>query len=178
MGMASTLRMPIILALMFGSSQLHLDEEPKLTYLRVAFAVAQAICLLCSAYAYLRIKAAKDETEIEVTTPAAFGVEAKKVTQTHQEYDMAELSKFVKQIVIGTAIVGFIHYKWGGPQPLLFQAVLNPISLLDNSLFHIHILGHPADGAHKRPFKEENPFAKLQETIKGGDINGAKPKDD
>jgi hypothetical protein len=26
-------------------------------------------------------------------------------------YDMAELSKFVKQIVIGTAIVGFIHYK-------------------------------------------------------------------
>ena len=83
MGMASTLRMPIILALMFGSSQLHLEEEPKLTYLRgtgplrrhglgrrnsgvaVAFAVAQAICLLCSAYAYLRIKAAKDETEIE-----------------------------------------------------------------------------------------------------------------
>jgi hypothetical protein len=36
---------------------------------------------------------------------------------------------------------------WGGPQPLLFQAVLNPISLLDNSLFHIHIMWHPADGA-------------------------------
>jgi hypothetical protein len=36
---------------------------------------------------------------------------------------------------------------WGGPQPLLFQAALSPISLLDNSLFHIHILGHPADGA-------------------------------
>eukprot|EP00695_Tsukubamonas_globosa_P001104 TRINITY_DN204_c0_g1_i2.p2 TRINITY_DN204_c0_g1~~TRINITY_DN204_c0_g1_i2.p2 ORF type:complete len:130 (+),score=69.61 TRINITY_DN204_c0_g1_i2:363-752(+) len=93
--------------------------------------------------------------------------EPKFVQMTVHDYDKEQLVAYLKQMCIGAAITCFIHYKWGYPQPLLFQAVMNPMGLFDNPLAKIYLLGRTeeTDAKLQRPFKAEqsNPLKAMLE---------------
>lgn len=156
-------KMPVLLCLMFFSSKLDLTTPEALLNVRVFFGVVQTICLCVGLAIYRKIRLAADDTEIKYTDTKV-GQDPVQIEQTIEQYDLEQIKKFLQQIVMGSAIVGFIHYKWGSTQPLLFQGVINPMNLFDMPLLWIHLLGRKAEGALQRPFKvDENPFAKMME---------------
>ncbi len=55
----------------------------------------------------------------------------------------------------GAAFVIVLHSWKGFLQPLVIQAAMTVISLADEPLFRIYILGEPATGKLQRPFKKD-----------------------
>merc|ERR1719159_463786 len=55
-------------------------------------------------------------------------------------------------------ILGGMHYKWAYVMPLVLQALVMPLQVLESPLFAIHMRGKEAKGGLKRPFPAPNPF--------------------
>jgi len=127
-------KMPVLLCLIFLSSKLDLSTPEALFTVQAFFATMQVACLCVGLVIFRKIRVLADETEIKYTNTPGMGQEPIEVVQTVEQYDLEQIKKFLQQIVVGSAIVGFIHYKWGSTQPLLFQGVINPINLFDMPL--------------------------------------------
>jgi hypothetical protein len=54
---------------------------------------------------------------------------------------------------MGLAMMGFMHLYLKYTQPLFIQALMGIKGLYDAKPVHIHLLGRPAVGDLKRPFK-------------------------
>ena len=54
---------------------------------------------------------------------------------------------------MGIAMMAFLHLYMKFTQPLFIQALMGIKGLYDAKPVHIHILGKPAEGDLKRPFK-------------------------
>lgn len=100
------------------------------------------------------------------------------VTTTIRDYDLAETSKAVclevfnslifmlilcleKQVrgaFMGIAMMCFLHLYMQYTQPLFIQAVMGLKSLYDAKPVAIYVLGKPAEGDLKRPFKQSGGF--------------------
>lgn len=72
---------------------------------------------------------------------------------TVRDYDLQQIAKNTPGQLIGLAIMGVMHLKFGYTQPLLIQSIMPLKSLYDNPIVKIHILGKDATGDLKRPFK-------------------------
>ncbi|KAJ3171740.1 hypothetical protein HK101_011243 [Irineochytrium annulatum] len=46
-----------------------------------------------------------------------------------------------------------LHFQWGYIRPLLLQSVLSLRTVSSTPLFQVHVLGKPATGDLKRPWK-------------------------
>ena len=55
----------------------------------------------------------------------------------------------------GAAFVVVLHLWKGFLQPLVIQAAMTVITIADEPLFQIYILGEPATGKLQRPFKKD-----------------------
>ena len=55
-------------------------------------------------------------------------------------------------------MMGFLHLYMQYTQPLFVQAVMAFKTLYDSKVFKIHVLGQPAEGDLKRPFKVASLF--------------------
>jgi len=141
-----------------------------ITELRIAFALVVVLKFLVIAYLYKLCKGCAINGNVEVTEKGLDGVEAKK-TLTVQEYDCAQVTKSIGQAAVALAITCGVHYKWGNPTPLLFQCLMTPIGLLDDSLVKIHLLGHAATGKLQRPFKATT--SPMQELFGGAAVTQA-----
>lgn len=84
--------------------------------------------------------------------PASF------ITTTNCDYDQQQVWQQIKQVAMGVAILGLVHYKWGYVQPLLFQSILPLKNVIDASVYKVHLLGKPAEGDLKRPWKAASPL--------------------
>lgn len=100
------------------------------------------------------------------------------VTITVKDYDLAEVSKGVKGVYTGLAMMWvttpalhrtaytdlitrtFLHLYLNYTQPLFIQAIMALKNLYDSKPVKIHILGVPAEGELKRPFKSTGIFGK------------------
>lgn len=72
---------------------------------------------------------------------------------TVRDYDLQQIAKNTPGQLIGLAIMGVMHLKFGYTQPLLIQSIMPLKSLFDNPIVKIHILGKEATGDLERPFK-------------------------
>jgi hypothetical protein len=168
--------------LIMGLNQLGLDYEKPETLLgaRILFAVVQGVMAILNLLILRKVNQAKDQTVISVKKPAspfAAAAAAAQGTQgtaaaaadskdmTVQEYDSEQVKSQLKQLLIGTLITGFIHFKWGYVQPLILQAVMGPMNLYGAPLIMVHLLGKPAVGKYQRPFKADSssdPFGLMK----------------
>lgn len=81
------------------------------------------------------------------------GEEPKLVTTTVQEYDLQQVSAAYKGQLMGLAMMGFMHLYLKYTNPLLIQSIIPVKGALESNLFKVHVLGKPAVGELKRPWK-------------------------
>lgn len=130
-----------------------------LPYLRGMYILSSAIVFLVYKMIEKRIKKKNDLAVLKyVEQPQAFSgkQEGQLVNTTVCAYDISELEKAMKSVVIGCAMTAFMHLYMKYSQPLIVQSIMPFKTLYDQHLFKIHILGRPAQGDLKRPFKAQN----------------------
>lgn len=84
--------------------------------------------------------------------------EPKAVTTTVRSYDTTQLRALVKAQLMGIAMMGFMHVYLKYTNPLLIQSIIPLKGALEGNLVKIHVLGQPASGDLKRPFKTAGGF--------------------
>ena len=166
--------LPIIL----GVQSLKLETTLGTDTLRIAYGSAQLLVLVMLAFVYLRLPAAAGgdgDATIKVPEKKQFGQVVKPAEElTVREYDMSQLKEKVREVVMGSLVLGFIHYKWETTLPLIIQTALAPINILTSPLVIVHVFGYEATGQFSRPWIEDSPFAPAPS---GGDKDKDKDQD-
>ncbi|KAH8827647.1 PHO88-related membrane protein [Flagelloscypha sp. PMI_526] len=131
-------------------------EDPQTLLLARGVYVGVQVFLL-AAYYYITavIKQKNDLKKMKyIQPPAALsGEEGKVVETTIRDYDLEEVGKQTKSIYTGVAMIAFLHLYFKINPPLVVQALTGLKSLYDSKLVLLHILGRPAEGDLKRPWK-------------------------
>lgn len=112
------------MAVMMGAMQIAkripFEEEPQyLLYARVAYISAQVICLLINYFISLKVKKANDLTVLKYVSPKSPMSQepGELVTTTHRDYDLQEVSKAMRGIYMGMAMVAGMHFYFGYTNP-------------------------------------------------------------
>ncbi|EPQ53910.1 inorganic phosphate transporter [Gloeophyllum trabeum ATCC 11539] len=131
-------------------------EDPQiLTYVRIGYVVSQAIILGTYYYTSMKIKSKNDQTVlkyVEPPSPMAQGSGELKTT-TVRDYDLGQTSQALRGALFSVAMMCFLHLYLKYTQPLFIQAIMGIKNLYDAKVVQIHVLGKPAEGDLKRPFK-------------------------
>ncbi|KAJ8692113.1 phosphate transporter (Pho88) [Pleurotus ostreatus] len=145
----------ISLGAMQVARKIPFDDPEVLTYVRIGYVVSQIIILGVYYYITLVIKKKNDQTVLKyVDAPNAMTQEpGALVTTTVKDYDLAETSKLIRSAYMGIAMMGFLHGYLKFTQPLFIQALMGLKNLYDAKPVALHLLGKPAEGDLKRPFK-------------------------
>jgi len=145
----------ISLVAMQVARKIPFDDPDVLNYVRVGYVASQVIILGLYYLTSLRIKGKNDQTVLKyVEAPNAMTKDpGALVTTTVRDYDLAETTKLVRGAYMGIAMMAFLHLYMKFTQPLFIQALMGLKGLYDAKPVHIHILGKPAEGDLKRPFK-------------------------
>ncbi|KAJ2501302.1 phosphate transporter (Pho88) [Coemansia sp. RSA 1972] len=165
------------LAVIFGTMHLvkkaGLENPEYAPLIRAMYGTATAVILALTFYIKSVVQKGNDTTALEYDD-AAPGSQQGRVVTTVAKYDLGEVAKLQKSTLFTTAIVLFMHFKFGYIQPLILQSLLPLLNLYKNQLFQIHLLGKPATDSLKRPWVAENPFAALTGAV-GGDSAATAP---
>ena len=138
----------------------YLKLEPTEEQTKTAFGISLALVMITFLFIYSKIiKAQQTAGKVKVKKKTMSGEEEEEMT--FMDYDIAELRKVAQQTMFGAVITLALFWYKGYLQPMVFQALLLPMSTLDHQLFHMYVLGRPATGDLERPWKEENPFAAM-----------------
>jgi len=136
-------------------------ENPDvLLYVRVGYVASQVISLGTFYYLSYKIKSKNDQTVLKYVepespmNPSSGGL----VTTTVRDYDLGEISKAIRGVFTSLAMMVFLHIYMQYTQPLFVQAVMAFKTVYDSKVFKIHVLGQPAEGDLKRPFKTASLF--------------------
>ncbi|KAF7789736.1 hypothetical protein EIP86_000682 [Pleurotus ostreatoroseus] len=156
------------------------DDPQVLTYVRIAYVVTQIVVLGVYYYVSAKIRAKNDQTVLKYvcqpngttspssapsdlnTFPLAYTTSpplsqtkepGNLVVTTNRDYDLGEVSKLVRGAYIGIAMMVFLHGYMKYTQPLFIQALMGLKNLYDAKPVAIWLLGKPAEGDLKRPFK-------------------------
>lgn len=165
-----------------NQSGVDLTDKDTINVIAVCFMVAYGSIFCVIAGILLQIRSKQDvdnKVTVEKKVPFQAADKAEKETMTYMQYDTAELQKLFTQLIIGVCVTGGTFYKWGYVQPMLFQSILQPITLVSHGLFRIHILGQQEaeNEALKRPWKEDRPDAFFEDLKKQIDPDAAAEKD-
>ena len=95
--------------------------------------------------------------------------EGKLVTTTVQAYDSEQVRAQFKTQLMGVGMMAFMHLYLKYTNPLLVQSIIPFKGAIESNLFQIYILGKPAVGDLKRPWKTAGPM---------GMMGGSEPKSD
>jgi len=136
------------------------DDPEVLNYVRIAYVTAQVTVLGIYYYISYTIKRKNDQTVLKyVEPPSAFSQEpGQLVTTTVRDYDLSETSKLLRAVYMGIAMMTVMHLYLKYTQPLFIQALMGLKNLYDAKPVSIHLLGKPAEGDLKRPFKVASMF--------------------
>ncbi|KAI0071259.1 inorganic phosphate transporter [Panus rudis PR-1116 ss-1] len=157
---AATTNLVVSLGAMQLARKIPFDDPQVLTYVRIAYVTVQVIVLATYYYTSSKIKQKNDLTVLKYVEPASpmSGEEGKLVTTTVRDYDLAETSKLIRAAYMGILMMAFLHGYLKYTQPLFIQALMGLKSLYDAKPVAIHLLGKPAEGDLKRPFKAGGMF--------------------
>lgn len=131
------------------------NDPQVLTWVRIAYVTVQVVILGAYYFVSMKIKQKNDQTVLKYVEPASpmSKDEGQLVTTTVRDYDLGETSKLIRSQLMGLAMMGFMHGYLKYTQPLFVQALMGFKGLYDAKPVAIHILGKPAEGDLKRPFK-------------------------
>ncbi|PSS05481.1 hypothetical protein PHLCEN_2v3763 [Hermanssonia centrifuga] len=138
---AATTNLAVSLVAMQLARKIPFEDPQVLTWVRIAYVVVQAVVL--GTYYYVSMKTKEP---------------GKLVTTTNRDYDLTEVSKLVRGAYIGLAMMAFLHGYMKYTQPLFIQALMGIKNLYDAKPVAIYVLGKPAEGDLKRPFKSGGGF--------------------
>ena len=96
-----------------------------------------------------------DRTVLKYVEPAPMGSteEPKAVTTTVQAYDKQQLRGLYKAQLMGVGMMGVMHLYFKYTNPLLIQSIIPVKGAFEGNLVKVHLLGQPATGDLKRPWK-------------------------
>lgn len=99
-------------------------------------------------------------TVLKYVEPAPMGSteEPKAVTTTVHAYDLQQLRALFKSQLMGIAMMGFMHLYLQYANPLLVQSIIPLKGVFEGNLIKVHLLGQPAAGELKRPWKASAGF--------------------
>ncbi|CCM07137.1 uncharacterized protein FIBRA_09473 [Fibroporia radiculosa] len=146
----------ISLVAMQAARKIDFNDPQILMFVRIAYVSVQTIILAAYYYTSIKIKQKNDMTVLKYVEPAnpmAGKEDGQLVTTTVKDYDLSETSKLIRGALIGVAMMAFMHGYMRYTQPLFVQALMGLKNLYDAKPVAIHILGKPAEGDLKRPFK-------------------------
>jgi hypothetical protein len=94
-------------------------------------------------------------TVIKYTEPAPMGSaeEPKPVTTTIVEYDRQQLRSLLRAQLMGVGMMVVMHFYFKYTNPLIIQSIIPLKGVFEGNLVKIHLLGKPASGELKRPWK-------------------------
>ncbi|KAI0806041.1 inorganic phosphate transporter [Irpex lacteus] len=152
---AATSNLVISLGAMQVARQINFDDPQVLNIVRLAYVAVQAIVLGTYYYTSMKIKQKNDQTVLKYVEPAnpMSKEPGNLVVTTNRDYDLGEVSKLLRGVWIGLAMMAFLHGYMHYTQPLFMQALLGLKNLYDAKPVSIWVLGKPAEGDLKRPFK-------------------------
>ncbi|KAK7691167.1 hypothetical protein QCA50_006270 [Cerrena zonata] len=157
---AATTNLVVSLLAMQVARKIDFEDAQVLTYVRIAYVAVQVIVLGTYYFTSMKIKSKNDLTVLKYVEPGSpmSGEEGKLVTTTVKDYDLTETSKLVRSAYMGVLMMGFLHGYMKYTQPLFIQALMGLKALYDAKPVAIHVLGKPAEGDLKRPFKTGGMF--------------------
>jgi len=144
----------VSLGVMQVARKMPLDDPEVLNYVRIGYITAQAIILGVYYYISMTIKQKNDQTVLKyVEPPSPMSSEpGPLVTITVRDYDLSEISKLLRSVYLGIAMMAFMHGYLRYTQPLFIQGLMGLKGLYDAKPVAIHLLGRPSEGDLKRPF--------------------------
>ncbi|WFD06498.1 phosphate transporter (Pho88) [Malassezia vespertilionis] len=131
----------------------------------MAYVSSVLLCLAVYYYCSYQIKKKNDLTVLKfVKAKSPMSQEpGELITTTHKDYDMAEVSKSMRGILMGCGLLAFMHLYMGYTNPYVFffttdrslviQSILPVKNALESNMAKIWVWGVPATGELKRPFK-------------------------
>lgn len=101
-----------------------------------------------------------DRTVLKYVEPAPMGSteEPKAVTTTVQAYDKQQLRGLYKGQLMGVGMMAVMHLYFKYTNPLLVQSIIPLKGAFEGNLVKVHLLGKPASGDLKRPWKAAQGF--------------------
>ena len=85
--------------------------------------------------------------------PMGSSEEPKLVTTTIYSYDSSQLASAYKSQLMGVGMMAVMHLYFKFTNPLLVQSIIPLKGAFEGNLAKIHLLGKPASGDLKRPWK-------------------------
>jgi len=131
-------------------------ENPDvLNYVRIGYVVSQVLVIGAYYLVAEKIKKKNDQTVLKYVEPknAMTDEPAKVITITYRDYDLQQTTQLLRAAWIGVAMMGFLHLYMKYTQPLFVQGLMGLKALYEAKPVAIHLLGRPAEGDLKRPFK-------------------------
>lgn len=159
----------LMLVMMQVAKRIDLEDSTNLMYARIFYISCQLIALAAYMITRMKINKKNDMVTLKYVEPANLmggESEPKAVVTTIKEYDLKQVDTQIKGIFTGLAMMGFMHIYMGYTNPLLMQSISGVKSAFEANIVKIHLLGTPATGDLKRPFKTAPGF--LQQFM-GGD---------
>ncbi|KAM0787299.1 hypothetical protein ACM66B_007075 [Microbotryomycetes sp. NB124-2] len=130
------------------------NDQQVLLYVRCAYAGAQLLVLAVYYIVSIQVKRKNDVKVLKYVEPKSPMQQdpGALITTTNRDYDLSEVSKAVRGVLIGVAFMGFMHGYMKYTQPLFIQSIMALKGLYDSKIVKIHVLNQPAEGDLKRPF--------------------------
>lgn len=98
----------------------------------------------------------------EPASPMSGETQPKLITTTVKGYDETQLKSAYKSVLMGIGMMCVMHIYFKYTNPLLIQSIIPLKGAFESKLVQIHILGKPAVGDLKRPWKAAaGPFGGL-----------------
>ncbi|PFH47762.1 hypothetical protein AMATHDRAFT_6430 [Amanita thiersii Skay4041] len=150
----------ISLGVMQVARRIPFDNPEVLLYVRIAYVATQLIILGVYYRISSMVKGQNDQTVIKYVEQSNPMTQepGQLVATTVRDYDLGETSKLLRGAYIGIAMMAVMHGYFKYTQPLFIQALMGLKNLYDAKLVSIYILGKPAEGDLKRPFKTPSMF--------------------
>ncbi|KAK5125429.1 hypothetical protein LTR85_000538 [Meristemomyces frigidus] len=145
----------IILVMMQASKKIPFEDPMVLNMVRALYVVSNVIIAAVYFYTKMQIDKKRDMTVLKYVEPAPMGSteEPKAVTTTVHAYDLAQLRGLFKSQLMGVGMMGVMHLYFKYTNPLLIQSIIPLKGAFEGNLVKVHVLGQPATGDLKRPWK-------------------------
>ncbi|KAL5485920.1 PHO88 [Sanghuangporus weigelae] len=152
---AAVQNLVISLVAMQLARKIPFDDPEVLNYVRIGYVSVQLLVLSAYYYVSMKIKQKNDQTVLKYVEPSSPMTQqpGELVTTTVRDYDLNEVSKLVRSVYMGLAMMAFLHLYLKYTQPLFIQGLMGLKNVYDAKVVQIHIIGKPAEGDLKRPFK-------------------------
>ncbi|RDA86170.1 hypothetical protein CP532_3016 [Ophiocordyceps camponoti-leonardi (nom. inval.)] len=150
----------IILGMMQVSKRIPFDDPTVLNGVRGIYIASNVLIALIYLFIHTQINKKKDMTTLKYVEPPPMGSteEGKLITTTIHAYDLQQLRTAFRGQLMGVAMMAFMHLYMKYTNPLLIQSIIPVKSALESNMVKIYLLGQPAVGDLKRPFKQAQGF--------------------